>query len=93
MGKVVWFGGEEFVIFLFKIIIDDGVMYVEVICSVIVCRLFDIGVSLISCIFFIGVIYWSEGEFIDVVLNWVDKVFYFVKNNGCNWIEVIDFIF
>lgn len=87
---IVWFGGEEFCLFVLGLDQEVVLIYFECLCQVIVVLEVNLGEMILCMIVSIGLcclclqydlLYWLIFE--------VDCQFYLVKVGGCNWVNCI----
>lgn len=84
---IVCVGGEEFVVMLFDLDCDE--VRLVVVCVVVMVvewvELYVVFVVVLYVMLLVGVvIFMFVDEYLDVLLEWVDVVFYDVKCSGCN---------
>lgn len=90
-GVIGCVGGEEFIILLFGVVLEQVVILVGWICQVIVGDCFQ---CLLVClvIFSFGVVWVVVGSDFEEVYVCVDQVLYQVKCGGCNWVELEELV-
>lgn len=83
---VVCYGGEEFVVVLFGVFLVYVIVIVECIQQKIceVGLLYVVLVVVLEVIVSIGIVVFDGMVLIEMLIVWVDRVLYQVKNKGCN---------